>query len=293
MSGTVRAAGGVLWRPAPEGIEVCLVHRPRHDDWSLPKGKLEKDEHPLAAAAREVSEETGIQATPQLRLPRVAYQLPDGTPKTVDFWLMRAAVTQPAVPADPDEVDDVVWLPVSAAVERASYADDAGLLRHVAALPPVTAVLPLVRHGHAGKRDAFPGDDSARPLDDRGRSEADALAPLLALFQPRRLFSATPLRCRCTLDPLAAKLDLPVAVDPAFDEPKPGEEVADRVVVAGARLAEVRAGEPAVICSQGKLMPPLLAHLDGHDDARAYKTPKGGGWVLTFAGDRLIGLDRL
>jgi 8-oxo-dGTP diphosphatase len=293
LGGTVRAAGGVLWRPTPAGLEVCLVHRPRHDDWSLPKGKLENDEHPLAAAAREVSEETGIQATPQLRLPQVAYELPDGTPKTVDFWLMRAAVTQPAVPADPDEVDDVVWLPVPAAVEKASYPDDARLLRHVAALPPVTAVLPLVRHGHAGKRDAFPGDDSARPLDDRGRSEADALAPLLALFQPQRLYSATPLRCRCTLDPLAARLDLPVAVDPAFDEPEPGQKVADRVAVASARLAEVRAGEPAVICSQGKLMPPLLAHLDGHHDAKAYKTPKGGGWILTFAGDRLIGLDRL
>ena len=293
MGDTVRAAGAVLWRPAADGHEVCLVHRPRHDDWSLPKGKLENGEHPLAAAVREVFEETGVSAVPQAGLPRVSYRLPGGIPKTVDFWLMRAGGDLPEAPMDPDEVDEVAWLPVPAAVERASYRDDAQLLEHVAALPPVTAVLPLVRHGHAGRRDAFPGDDSARPLDERGRAEADGMAPVLALFRPRRLYSATPLRCRSTLEPLARKLDLPVIADPAFDEPRPGQEVGDRVAVAAARLAEVCAGEQVVICSQGKLMPSLLAFLDSGEDPKPYKTPKGGGWVLSFAGDRLLTMTRL
>jgi 8-oxo-dGTP diphosphatase len=302
---TVRAAGGVLWRPAPEGREVCIVHRPRHDDWSLPKGKLKDGEHPLTAGVREVFEETGMSVVPECGLPGVAYDLPDGVPKTVDFWLMRAGDTTSAGPADPDEVDEVAWLPVPDASEKVSYREDARLLQHVARLPPVTAVVPLVRHGHAGRRDAFPGDDSARPLDERGRAEADAMATLLALFGPRRLYSATPLRCRQTLEPLATLLDLPVIADAAFNEPEPGQKVADRVAVAAARLTEVRDGEPAVVCSQGKLMPQLLAFLDGSGDgdgdrngdgnghAKAYKTPKGGGWVLSFTGDRLIGLTRL
>ena len=87
----VRAAGGVVWRTGPDGagVQICLVHRPRYDDWSLPKGKLEKGEHPLAAAVREVGEETGVRAVPQVRLPGVNYALRDGTPKTVDYWSMR------------------------------------------------------------------------------------------------------------------------------------------------------------------------------------------------------------
>ena len=120
----VRAAGAVLWRPATNGatgIEICVVHRPYRADWSLPKGKLDGAEHPLAAAVREVLEEAGVQGEPQLRLPEVAYTLPDGTPKTVEFWLMRAAEGPADDPMDPTEVDAVVWLSPADAVARLSY----------------------------------------------------------------------------------------------------------------------------------------------------------------------------
>jgi 8-oxo-dGTP diphosphatase len=291
VADVVRAAGGVLWRPSADGPEVCVVHRPRYDDWSLPKGKLKNGEHPLAAAVREVREETGVRARPQLRLPPVAYELPGGVPKTVDFWLMRAG--DGPVAAHDDEVDSLAWLSPAQAAARVSYPDDVRMLDHMAALPPVTAVLPLVRHGHAGKRGAFAGDDSARPLDRRGRDEAAGLGTLLALFEPQRLYSATPLRCVQTLEPLAAAVDLPVQAEPAFDEPGPGVEVADQVARAAARLRDLLAGDRSVVCSQGKLMPSLLALLCGSDDPDRFRTPKGTGWLLSFAGDRLIGLERL
>jgi 8-oxo-dGTP pyrophosphatase MutT (NUDIX family)/phosphohistidine phosphatase SixA len=287
----VRAAGGVVWRPTASGPQVCVVHRDRYDDWSLPKGHLDAGEHPLAAAVREVREETGVRASPQLRLPPVTYRLPDGRAKTVDFWLMRAA-DGPAAETD-DEVDDVAWLSFDEAAQRVSYPDDVRTLAHAAALPTVTAVLPLVRHGHAGKRDAFPGDDASRPLDDRGRAEADGLGPLLELFAPARIHSATPLRCRQTVAPLAARLELPVIADPAFDEPGSPDELAEQVAGAQTRLRELIGGDRTVVCSQGKVIPPLLALLDGRGDPKEFKTPKGTGWVLSFAGDRLIGLERL
>jgi 8-oxo-dGTP diphosphatase len=291
VADVVRAAGGVVWRPSADGPEVCVVHRPRYDDWSLPKGKLKNGEHPLAAAVREVREETGVRARPQLRLPPVAYELPGGVRKTVDFWLMRAG-DGPAAAHD-DEVDSLAWLSPAQATARVSYPEDVRMLEHMVALPPLTAVLPLVRHGHAGKRDAFAGDDSARPLDRRGRDEAAGLGPLLALFEPQRLHSATPLRCVQTLEPLAAAVDLPVLADPAFDEPEPGVQPADRVARAAARLRELLTGDRTVICSQGKVIPALLALLSGSDDPAEFRTPKGTGWLLSFAGDRLIGLERL
>ena len=114
-----------------------------------------------------------------------------------------------------------------------------------------------------------------------------------SLFRPGRLFAATPLRCRQTLEPLAARLDLPIVTDSAFAEPGDTEEVATRVKVATARLAELRDGATAAVCSQGKVMPPLLALLRHEEDPAPYKTAKGGGWLLSWSGGTLAGLSRL
>jgi len=289
----IRAAGGVLWRPDADGMRICVVHRPYRADWSLPKGKLDAAEYPLAAAVREVLEETGVRGEPQLRLPEVAYTLPDGVPKTVEFWLMRAADGPAVDPIDPTEVDTVLWLSPAEALARLSYPDDRRLVEHVAALPPVTAVTALVRHARAGKRSEFHGNDALRPIDERGRAQAETLGLVVSLLAPRRLVAATPLRCRQTLEPLAARLGLPIVTDSAFAEPADLAEIPARVKVAAARLAQLRDGDRAAICSQGKVMPQLLALLDGAEDPTAYRTAKGDGWVLTWSGDRLLGLSRI
>jgi 8-oxo-(d)GTP phosphatase len=289
--GLSRAAGGVVWRPVPGGVEVCVIHRPRYDDWSLPKGKLTAREHRLAAAVREVAEETGVRAQPQVRLPSVRYRR-DGAPKVVDYWSMRA-LSVPRFRAN-SEVDRLRWLPPEVAAHTVTYEHDARVLRHFATLPAVTAVLVLLRHGQAGKRGAWPGPDAARPLDPTGRAQARDLAALLAPIAPERLVSASALRCTQTLDPLAARLDLAVEVDRAFNEPAPGRDpdtVAARAT--GHLVALAAAGTSAVVCSQGKVIPPLLARLAGLGSPRAWATPKGGGWLLAFAGTHLAGADRL
>lgn len=115
-TGTVLAAGCVLWRRAPagRGIEVCLVHRPRYDDWSFPKGKLKRGEDPLAAAVREVLEETGHHCAPGDRLPTSRYPV-DGRPKEVAYWAAEA--TGGSFTAN-DEVDRILWLAPDAARVR-------------------------------------------------------------------------------------------------------------------------------------------------------------------------------
>jgi 8-oxo-dGTP pyrophosphatase MutT (NUDIX family)/phosphohistidine phosphatase SixA len=289
----VRAAGAVLWRPADGGIEVCLVHRPKYDDWSLPKGKLNPGEHPVLAAVREVLEETGVRGHPLLRLPDVAYTLPSGAPKTVEFWAMRAGDDPPVAVADPDEVDEIRWLAPDAAEDALTYPADARLVDRVATLPPITAITPLVRHAHAGERRKWAGNDALRPIDEQGQQEADGLAELLTVFQPARLIAAPALRCRQTLEPLAESLELPIVSDSAFGEPPTPDELPDKVKAAAARLAELRDGPTAAICSQGKLMPPLLATLTCTEDPEPYKTPKGGGWILSWSGARLVAVSQL
>ena len=289
---TVRAAGGVLYRESGDGLEVCLVHRPRYDDWALPKGKLADGEQPLAGAVREVLEETGTGGIPQLRLPEVAYTLPDGRRKTVEFWLMRGGSSGPAL--DGHEVDAVEWLPLSRAFSRMTYPDERDLMAHVAGLPRVTAVAALVRHAHAGERKKWVGNDALRPIDPIGQAQAERLAGLLTLLGPERLVAATPLRCKQTLEPLAAALGgMPIVADGAFTEPPSADEAPAKADAAVPRLLALRAAGPVVICSQGKLMPRLIATLLGDDDAERYKTPKGGGWILTWSGGRLMGLSRL
>ena len=293
MAGPVRAAGGVLYRAAGEGLEVCLVHRPRYDDWSLPKGHLDGGEHPLAAAVREVLEETGARGVPEMRLPRVAYDLPDGTAKTVDFWLMRADDTTGPV-QDTHEVDTVAWVPMTAAAAKLTYPDDRALIEHVVALPPVTAVAGLVRHAHAGERKKWTGNDALRPVDEKGRGQAERIGAVLALLRPARLYSATPLRCKQTLEPLAATLDgMPIVLDGAFAEPPEAEDAPAKAKLARDRLIELRGDGMPVVCSQGKIIPWLLAGLAGVDDPEPYKTPKGDAWLLTWSGDRLLDLSRL
>jgi 8-oxo-dGTP pyrophosphatase MutT (NUDIX family) len=290
---TVRAAGAVLWRPAGAGIEVAVVHRPRYDDWSLPKGKLDDGEHPLVAGVREVLEETGIRAHPQVRLPDVAYRLPDGMPKTVEFWSMRAGAGAAEPVADPDEVDEVRWLTPEQAADRLSYPADARQVRRVDDLPAITAVTTLVRHASAGERKKWSGNDALRPIDALGRQQADGLAAVLTVFGPERLLAATPLRCKQTLEPLATALGLPIVTDSAFAEPADLEDLPARAKLAATRLAEVREDGPAAICSQGKLIPPALATLRVEEDPAPYKTPKGGGWVISWSGGRPAALSRL
>lgn len=123
---TVHAAGCVLWRRSPvDGeLEICLVHRPKYDDWSHPKGKLKRDEDPLAGALREVEEETGHRCAPGPRLPTARY-LAHGRPKQVTYW---AAESTGGHFTPNREVDRVLWLPPLAARNRLTQLRDRQLV---------------------------------------------------------------------------------------------------------------------------------------------------------------------
>lgn len=132
----VRAGGGVVWRRAPrtgdrvgtdpeDGVEVLLVHRPRYDDWSFPKGKLDKDEKYRDGAVREVHEETGLEVELGPELDSARYVDGCGRPKKVRYWAMtvRDGAFRPN-----DEVDRVVWVAIDKAAARLTYAFDAEVL---------------------------------------------------------------------------------------------------------------------------------------------------------------------
>jgi 8-oxo-dGTP diphosphatase len=123
---TVQAAGGVVWRRAPAGeLEVLLVHRPRYDDWTVPKGKLDPGEDHAAGALREVEEETGLRCMLGPELASTEYVDRKGRPKQVRYWAMTAAG---GAFTPTDEVDEVRWVPVEAAGDLLSYDRDTDVL---------------------------------------------------------------------------------------------------------------------------------------------------------------------
>jgi 8-oxo-dGTP diphosphatase len=122
----VRAAGGVVVRDELGAPEVVVVHRPKYDDWSLPKGKALRGESDEACALREVEEETGLRCELRAELPSTSYRDSAGRPKVARYWLMRpVAGTFEAA----NEVDDARWLPLDEAIERLSYERDRQVLR--------------------------------------------------------------------------------------------------------------------------------------------------------------------
>jgi 8-oxo-dGTP diphosphatase len=123
----VKAAGGVVRRDGAGGVEILVVHRPRYDDWSLPKGKLDPDETFEEAALREVEEETGVRAALREELPPIRYRDAKGRDKLVRYWVMDVVEQGRFEPND--EVDEIRWLAPGVAGDLLSYLRDAELVR--------------------------------------------------------------------------------------------------------------------------------------------------------------------
>ncbi|HEY2043164.1 MAG TPA: NUDIX domain-containing protein [Jatrophihabitans sp.] len=266
------AAGAVVWRPVDKSVEVALVHRPRYDDWTLPKGKLRDRESPLRAAIREVREESGAEVFVRRRLTSVEY-LVSGAPKRVSYWSMlyRAGEHETS-----SEVDEIRWLTIAEATRTLSYSADRAVLADFASLPLDAPLVLLMRHAKAGRRSEYRGEDRERPLDKIGRRVARESVGTLAAFGPQRVLAADLVRCQQTVQPLADRLGLTVEQAPEFSDET---YLRDPKAASTALLAQAERHQVTVICSQGKAIPGLLADLDV--PRSDHPSRKGSVWALS------------
>jgi 8-oxo-(d)GTP phosphatase len=257
----VPAAGALVWRPAAGtsagagGVDVLLVHRPRYDDWSFPKGKLDPGEHVTTAAVREVGEETGLDVRLGIPLPQQQYAAAPGLTKRVHYWAARPVGDDRAVEDYPPnrEVDEVRWLRLDRARERLSYARDVDVLDAFAVGAFRCEPLLVLRHAQALARETWSGPDRERGLAAAGEREACALVPLLRAYGMRRVLSSDAVRCTSTVRPYAEAAGLRVEVDHRLSE----EGLHDRAV---ARRVEALLADdtPTVVCSHRPALPAVF-----------------------------------
>jgi 8-oxo-dGTP diphosphatase len=272
-NGAILAAGGVAYAMIGKRRRFVVVHRPRYDDWSLPKGKLNKGETFLRAALREVEEETGVKPENPVEIGSIAYDTNGGNHKIVRWWLM---------PADPGtfkpnrEVDEIAWLPPKAAMKRLQYRNERSVLERATEIvkSSTSGRIYLVRHGWAGQKEAWKKPDSIRPLDRRGRKQADAVAARLSGVGITRLLSSQFTRCIENTDPIGRTLGLPVETTKKLGvDASPDDTL---------KLIKQLRGESAVLCTHGQVIGDLIGKLDaeGIELQGPRKWKKGSIWML-------------
>ena len=258
---TVYAAGALCWREVEGELKLALVHRGRYDDWSWPKGKVDPGETLPQTAVREILEETGLSIKLGQRIHISNYIMPNGAHKEVHYWAARvsdADVARSKFKPD-DEVAEVRWVSVLEARSLMTYEYDHEVLDKVVALYEAgrlrTKPVVVLRHGKATLRAEWVGEEVKRPLLPQGEAEAVIVAPTLAAFNIKRIYTSPWRRCHQTVEPYAERRGLKIIERSQLSEmgenkgPQRTRKVVDNIV---------QDGRPSVICTHRPALPTIL-----------------------------------
>ena len=251
----VLAAGAVVIRKQDEP-EVLLVHRPKYDDWSFPKGKLDPGEHVVAAAVREVAEETGLRIRLGPPLATQRYGVRNGV-KDVHYWVGRVVGDDDVSSYLPnDEVDEVRWVTFDKAQRLLSYEFDRATLTEARGAHKRSTPLVVLRHSRAVPRKSWHTDDRERPLSEAGSFQAGQLVPLLAAYDVRRIVTSSSTRCIETVRPYADTTGCAIeATDDLTEQDGTGPRVSAQV------KALLSGDAAAVVCTHRPVLPHVFEAL--------------------------------
>lgn len=314
-SSVVQAAGCVVWRIRDGALQVQLIHRPRYDDWSWPKGKVDLGETLAVTAAREVAEETGKPVALGMPLPGLQYLTADDQIKRVHYWAAThingqspaVAARYPVPPVSVDEIDDKAWVSPDEAMRRLSRKSDRGpleaLLTEYEHGRLATRAIVIARHGSAMTRAAWFGTEEERPLTPAGYGQAHALVPLLGAYGVSKVVTSQWRRCSETVNPYVVASGITPTVDPALTEAA-HEKDPERVAQAITEL--VANPESTLLCTHRPVLPTVMKVLSGYArsgvraalPARNPYLQPGEALIAHIAdvpkkGTRVVGLERV
>jgi broad specificity phosphatase PhoE/8-oxo-dGTP pyrophosphatase MutT (NUDIX family) len=246
----VRAAGGIVFRESSKGkLKFLLAHRPRYDDWTLPKGKADDGETPEQTAIREVLEETGYHCRIVAPLGTTRYRINSGI-KEVRWFAMRPLPDSPGFSKN-KEVDEIRWLTRKKAKALLDYEND----RDLVAAPGLkglarTGTIHLMRHAAAGDRTKWNGRDAIRPLTKKGIRQAGALAESLSRGGIEKIYTSPYVRCIQSVEPLAEAIGADILEHDALAE---GPDIDGAY-----ELIDGLVGFNAVVCTHGDVIPAVI-----------------------------------
>jgi len=287
----IRAAGALLWRETTERtIEIALIHRPKYDDWSLPKGKIEEGETALQCAYRELIEETGITASFTRQLGTVEYE-ESGQRKRVIFWAAQCALDASQFIAN-EEVDQLEWLSPELALSKATHESDQEMIENFLSQSPRTDTLIILRHTKALERGDWDEEDSQRTLDELGFDQAQLLIKHLQPFAIEEIYTSDFTRCVQTVTPLAHSRGLSITQVPSLNEYTFNEDPLRAVSFANALKQDEK---NILICSHNPVIPTMLrgilnTKLKNKD---LIKLEPGDAWIVHRVQGEIVGLDYL
>lgn len=287
----VRAAGAVLWRHTKgKAIEIAIIHRPRYDDWSLPKGKLENGEMHIGCAFREVLEETGVTPIFGPEIGEVVY-IVGNEKKIVKYWAAMASNIPYGQP-DEHEVDEILWLDPTAAKKKLTLDDDRSIVDFFLDFGVDTQALVLLRHAKAVKREDWDGDDGDRPLAHVGQLQAKRLFPLYFPYAIKEIHSSDAMRCIETIEPMARTMQLTPIFSTDLSEYRYTKDKEASLDYAQDLLNRGVAG---VICSHNPILPKLLKKLIGKKNFKQLdgKLEPGQSWVLHHRDGEIVAIDSI
>ncbi|WP_234992691.1 NUDIX hydrolase [Varibaculum vaginae] len=285
----VRSAGALVWRLRPEAnpisgtlipaqtqdIQVLVVHRPRYDDWSWPKGKREPGEAIPATAVREVEEETGVPIRLGAPLTVQRYRLGARVTKEVHYWVGFPDVspetlrTRPLAPlASTKEIDKCQWVGVRKAMRILTRRGDRRLLEELLTRLTdhtlCTRTLAVLRHAKATKRSQWEGTEMARPLSRRGSSQVLRLIPALSALGIDRIITSPWRRCVATVAPYATLSGIPLKTEASFTEDAYRNDPSQMRAVVREIIMEGRLDAPAAplaMCVHRPTIPGIIGEL--------------------------------
>ncbi|MBU6352817.1 MAG: NUDIX hydrolase [Actinomycetales bacterium] len=286
----IKASGGVVWRRNyRDEVEIALVHRPKYNDWSLPKGKRESHEESIACAFREILEETGFHVRLSKFLGTTFYETPEGA-KSVDYWAAKY-VDERAVP-NPFEIDQVKWVSLTQVNDFQLRSTDREIIHKFRSIELDTSALILLRHAKAISREEWESDDGDRPLANFGTQQSRRLIANLTPYDVREIHTSSAVRCYETVTPLARALDIGYIFSDKLSEYE-FERNQDSAYEYVKGL--LRNDVATVICSHNPILPTVLSRLYAKSgfELPVTKLEPGDAWVVHHLDREVISVDYL
>ena len=290
MNPTVIAAGSVIWRKRDNQIQIALVHRPRYDDWSLPKGKQDPGESLIACAYRETLEETNLKVSFGPYIGDIEYFVAEGL-KKVYYWSARLADDSPEFHPN-EEVDLLEWHSLQDAIEKSTRDSDREIIEKFVNIPFDSYPLIMLRHAKALEREEWQGEDEDRPLEQLGQQQARRMLSLYQVYGLTQIHTSDAVRCHDTVEQMAHALDIPLTITNKVSEytwKKNKEKAIDYA------KDLIKINEPIILCSHNPVLPRMMEKLTKKIDFDypSNKLQPGESWILHHNGKKVVQIDRL